>query len=65
MKDASERDSLRRLTVRQLRAVARAEGVSLGYDGNTKENIIGAIITHRMHVRYMGETEKEAVRCGA
>lgn len=51
------RRALTRLTVRELRQVAREEGVCLGYEGSTKAGIVGAIVSHRRHVEYMRQEE--------
>lgn len=47
--DAMRADLMSR-TVRQLREIARAEGICLGYDGSTKKRIVGAIVSHRWHI---------------
>ena len=52
--EAMRRD-LMRLTVRELRQVAREEGVCLGYEGSTKAGVVGAIVSHRLHVERMRE----------
>lgn len=51
------RRALTRLTVRELRQVAREEGVCLGYEGSTKAGIVGAIVSHRRHVEHMRQEE--------
>lgn len=48
------REQLQTLTVRELKDVARAEGICLGYAGATKEGTIGEIISARRY-RDMGE----------
>ena len=53
------RRSLMRLTVRELRQVARDEGVCLGYEGSTKAGIVGAIVSHRRYVEHMRQEESE------
>lgn len=47
------RRALMRLTVRELRRVAREEGVCLGYERSTKAGIVGAIVSHRRYVEHM------------
>lgn len=51
------RRALTRLTVRELRQVAREEGVCLGYEGSTKAGIVGAIVSHRRYVEHMRQEE--------
>ena len=51
------RRALMRLTVRELRQVAREEGVCLGYEGSTKAGIVGAIVSHRRYVEHMRQEE--------
>ena len=53
------RRALTRLTVRELRQVAREEGVCLGYEGSTKAGIVGAIVSHRRYVEHMRQEETE------
>lgn len=48
------RERLSALTVRELKDVARAEGICLGYAGATKEGTIDEIISARRY-RDMGE----------
>lgn len=43
------RAELGKLTVKQLRKIARAEGICLGYDGSTKRATVGAIVSARKH----------------
>ena len=49
------RDSLMQCTCKELRAIARAEGVCLGYDGANKKSMVNAIVGHRRHVERTGE----------
>lgn len=51
------RERLMRKTVKELRALARAEGISLGYDASRKETCVEAIVSNR---RYR---ELEGVHC--
>lgn len=46
------RRALTRLTVRELRRVAREEGVCLGY-ASRKADVVGEIVAHRRYVDYM------------
>ena len=50
--------ALMRLTVRELRRLAREEGVCLGYAGSTKAGIVGAIVSHRRYVEHMRQEEE-------
>lgn len=49
------RADLNRLTVKQLREVARAEGICLGYDGARKDTAIAAIVGNREYRERTGE----------
>lgn len=51
------RRALMRLTVRELRQVAREEGVCLGYEGSTKAGVVGAIVSHRRYLEHMRQEE--------
>ena len=44
------RDSLSKLTVKQLRDIARTEGICLSYSGSTKKGIVGEIVSQRRHM---------------
>lgn len=44
-------EALDGMTVKQLRQVARDEGICLGYDGHDRKSIIGAIRAFRHHMR--------------
>ena len=55
--EGAMRRSLMRLTVRELRQVAREEGVCLGYEGSTKAGIVGAIVSRRRYVEHMRQEE--------
>lgn len=46
------RRSLMRLTVRELRRVAREEGACLGY-ATRKADVVGEIVAHRSYVEHM------------
>lgn len=41
------RADLSNLTMKQLRAIARAEGITLGYDASRKDTTVAAIVGHR------------------
>lgn len=43
------RADLMRMTMKQLRAIAKAEGISLGYDGARKDTTVAAIVSWRRH----------------
>ena len=49
------RDELSKLTVKQLRTIARDEGICLSYSGATKKGTVDEIVSQR---RYR-ETEEE------
>lgn len=49
------RADLANLTMKQLREIARAEGICLGYDGGRKDTAIAAIVGNRRHREYMRE----------
>lgn len=44
-------DGLERMTMKQLRELAKAEGICLGYDGARKQSAIEAIRGQRRHRR--------------
>lgn len=45
--EAEDRERLEKMTMKQLREVAKDEGISLGYDGSRKANAIGLILEWR------------------
>lgn len=57
-KYAAMRADLSNLTMKQLREIARAEGITLGYDGSRKDTAIAAIISWRRHVDKDGRPPK-------
>ena len=52
---AAMRADLANHTMKQLREVARAEGICLGYDGATKRATVDAIVGQRQYREYMKE----------
>lgn len=52
---AAMRADLARHTMKQLRAIARAEGICLGYDGATKRGTVNAIVGQRQYREYIKE----------
>ena len=46
-KEAEDRERLEKMTMKQLRAVAKDEGIALGYDAARKANAIGLILEWR------------------
>ena len=50
------RRSLMRLTLRELRRVAREEGVCLGY-ASRKADVVGEIVAHRHYMEHMRQEE--------
>ena len=49
------RERLMGLTTKQLRQIARDEGISLGYDASRKDTTVGAIVSARRHRALRGE----------
>lgn len=45
--EAEDRERLEKMTMKELREVAKDEGISLGYDGSRKANAIGLILEWR------------------
>lgn len=43
-KEAEDRERLEKMTMKQLKEVAKAEDISLGYDGSRKTDAINAIV---------------------
>lgn len=43
------RERLMALTMAQLKAIAKDEGICLGYDGSRKDTTVSAIVSHRRH----------------
>jgi hypothetical protein len=52
---AAMRADLSKRTMKQLREIARADGICLGYDGATKRGTVDAIVGHRKYREYMKE----------
>ncbi len=46
-KEAEDRERLEKMTMKEIKAVAKDEGITLGYDGSRKENAIGLILEWR------------------
>nr|DAR41473.1 MAG TPA: HeH/LEM domain [Caudoviricetes sp.] len=46
-KEAEDRERLEKMTMKEIKAVAKDEGITLGYDGSRKANAIGLIIEWR------------------
>ena len=46
-KEAEDRERLEKMTMKELKTVARDEGISLGYDGSRKANAVDTIISWR------------------
>ena len=49
------RERLMGLTTKQLRQIARDEGICLGYDASRKDTTVGAIVSARRHRAMSGE----------
>ncbi len=45
--EAEDRERLEKMTLKELKAVAKDEGISLRYDGSRKANAISTIISWR------------------
>ena len=45
--EAEDRERLEKMTMKQLREVAKDEGIALGYDAARKSNAIGLILEWR------------------
>lgn len=54
-KYAAMRADLSKHTMKQLREIARAEGICLGYDGARKDTAVAAIVGNRRHRERMRE----------
>lgn len=46
-KEAEDRERLEKMTMEEIKVVAKDEGICLGYDGSRKENAIGLILEWR------------------
>lgn len=49
------REGLALLTMKELKGIAKDEGICLGYDASRKDTTIGAIVTHRRYVELNGK----------
>ena len=47
LKEAEDRERLEKMTMKEIKAVAKDEGIALGYDGSRKANAIGLILEWR------------------
>ena len=45
--EAEDRERLEKMTMKEIKAVAKDEDIALGYDGSRKENAIGLILEWR------------------
>lgn len=45
--EAEDRERLEQMTMKEIKAVAKDEGIALGYDAARKENAIGLILEWR------------------
>lgn len=43
-KEAEDRERLEKMTMKEIKAVAKDDGITLGYDGSRKANAIGLIL---------------------
>lgn len=46
-KEAEYRERLEKMTMKEIKAVAKDEGITLGYDGSRKENAIDLLLEWR------------------
>ena len=46
-KEQADRERLEKMTLKEIKAVAKDEGITLGYDGSIKANAIGLILEWR------------------
>lgn len=46
-KEAEDRERLEKMTMKEIKAVAKDEGIALGYDGSRKANAIDLILEWR------------------
>lgn len=46
-KEQADRERLEKMTMKEIKALAKDEGISLGYDGSRKANAIGLILEWR------------------
>lgn len=46
-KEQTDRERLEKMTMKEIKALAKDEGISLGYDGSRKANAIGLILEWR------------------
>ena len=49
------RKGLMRCTLKELRALAKHEGICLGYDASRKDTAVGVIVANRRHRELYGE----------
>jgi quinol monooxygenase YgiN len=42
--EAEDRERLEKMTLKELKAVAKEEGICLGYDGSRKANAVGLML---------------------
>lgn len=48
-KEAEDRERLEKMTMKEIKAIVKDEGITLGYDGSRKVNAIGLILEWRRH----------------
>ena len=46
-REQADRERLEKMTLKEIKALAKDEGISLGYDGSRKANAIGLILEWR------------------
>lgn len=48
--EAEDRERLEKMTMKQLKEIAKAEGICLGYDGSRKSDVINAIVNWKRFI---------------
>ncbi len=46
-KEQADRERLEKMTMKEIKAIAKDDGIALGYDGSRKANAIGLILEWR------------------
>lgn len=52
------RDELMQLTLKEIKAIAKRDGITLGYDGSRKDSAVSAIVTGRRYQEMHGYVPK-------
>lgn len=51
------RDQLMKLSIKELKAIAKEEGVCLGYAASRKDSTVGEIVAYRRYTEQHGEAK--------